>query len=209
VVALPKVAAAMTSREIGNLLPNNQRQFRTCLRDALRTVPRVGRSCEQFPDEFYLSFGVGWHRPDGSEAGALNFVGVEMARRIHALELPQVLRSVQHRRGDYGGNQAANKHCGEAHAAVARSHLPTAFPPMVMLRHQPKRLLATEVLSALGRPRLVPGDRLLKLPLPLAVRVDTQAVGPHGPQANKILDRGSCWSHVSVVRSSPASLSSR
>jgi hypothetical protein len=42
------------TREIGNLLPNDQRQFRTCLRDALRTVPRVGRSCEQFQDGFCL-----------------------------------------------------------------------------------------------------------------------------------------------------------
>jgi hypothetical protein len=45
---------AMNDTEIGVLLPNSQRQCRTCLRDALRTVPRVGRSCEQFPDGFFL-----------------------------------------------------------------------------------------------------------------------------------------------------------
>jgi hypothetical protein len=52
--ALRFLALPQSEREIGNLLPNNQRQFGTCLRDALRTVPRVGRSCEQFPDGFYL-----------------------------------------------------------------------------------------------------------------------------------------------------------
>ena len=41
-------------REIGNLLPNNQRQRRTCLSTVLLTVPRVGRSYELFPDGFDL-----------------------------------------------------------------------------------------------------------------------------------------------------------
>ena len=36
----------LPGREIGISLPNKQRQCRTCLRDALLTVPRVGRSCE-------------------------------------------------------------------------------------------------------------------------------------------------------------------
>jgi len=47
-------------RELGNLLPNNRRQRRTCyalchiLRIVPHTVPRVGRSYEHFPDGFEL-----------------------------------------------------------------------------------------------------------------------------------------------------------
>ena len=53
-----KAPSQRTQREIGILLPNNQRQHRTLhiqkdvQRIVLVTVPRVSRSCEHFPDGF-------------------------------------------------------------------------------------------------------------------------------------------------------------
>ena len=48
------------AREIGILLPNNQRQHRAALRIVLVTVPLVGRSCEHFPNPNAKGF-----NPDG------------------------------------------------------------------------------------------------------------------------------------------------
>ena len=49
----------LTEGEIGNLLPNNQRQCRTCYALCHILYPRVGRSYEHFPDGFELTEGEG------------------------------------------------------------------------------------------------------------------------------------------------------
>jgi len=53
-IGVPHYIAVPHRREIGNLLPNNQRQRRTCLRIVPHSVPRVSHSCELFPDGFDL-----------------------------------------------------------------------------------------------------------------------------------------------------------